>query len=134
MSKTATKKAALIAFGPATEALQGETAIAREPWEEGRSVKRRGNRLRDCRAQAKGGRKNVLERDYQLKLAMGFPPEHFTRMWSLLRLRTDSDFEEAQLCGECGQSGAALVGDRLLCLRCYSIRGSCCAEFDGDDG
>lgn len=28
---------------------------------------------------------NVLERDYQLKLAMGFPPEHFTRIGSLLR-------------------------------------------------
>src|SRR5438445_27616 len=29
---------------------------------------------------------NVLERDYQLKRAMGFPPETFTRIWSLLRL------------------------------------------------
>ena len=29
---------------------------------------------------------NVLERDYQLKLAMGFPPETFTRIWSLMRL------------------------------------------------
>lgn len=29
---------------------------------------------------------NVLERDYQLKLAMGFPPETFTRLWTLLRL------------------------------------------------
>jgi len=29
--------------------------------------------------------KNILERDYQLKLAMGFPPEHFTRIRSLLR-------------------------------------------------
>lgn len=28
---------------------------------------------------------NVLERDYQLKRAMGFPAEHFTRGWSLLR-------------------------------------------------
>ena len=28
---------------------------------------------------------NVLERDYQLKLAMGFGPEHFTRIRSLLR-------------------------------------------------
>jgi predicted TIM-barrel fold metal-dependent hydrolase len=28
---------------------------------------------------------NVLERDYQLKLAMGLPPEHFTRIWDLLR-------------------------------------------------
>ena len=30
---------------------------------------------------------NVLERDYQLKLAMGFPPEHFTRIHRLLRPR-----------------------------------------------
>jgi predicted TIM-barrel fold metal-dependent hydrolase len=29
---------------------------------------------------------NVLERDYQLKKAMGFPNETFTRIWSLLRL------------------------------------------------
>ena len=28
---------------------------------------------------------NVLERDYQLKRAMGFSPETFTRGWSLLR-------------------------------------------------
>src|SRR5262249_23913349 len=29
---------------------------------------------------------NVLERDFQLKRAMGFPPETFTRIWGLLRL------------------------------------------------
>ncbi|MGZ4963497.1 MAG: amidohydrolase family protein [Limisphaerales bacterium] len=29
---------------------------------------------------------NVLERDYQLKKAMGFPAASFTRIWSLLRL------------------------------------------------
>ena len=28
---------------------------------------------------------NILERDYRLKLAMGFPPEHFTRIAGLLR-------------------------------------------------
>jgi hypothetical protein len=28
---------------------------------------------------------NVLERDYQLKKSMGFPPETFTRIWQLLR-------------------------------------------------
>jgi hypothetical protein len=28
---------------------------------------------------------NILERDYQLKLAMGYPPETFTRIRSLLR-------------------------------------------------
>ena len=30
---------------------------------------------------------NVLERDYQLKVAAGFPPEHFTRIGKLLRPR-----------------------------------------------
>ena len=29
---------------------------------------------------------NVLERDYQFKRAMGFPPDTFTRLWGLLRL------------------------------------------------
>ena len=29
---------------------------------------------------------NVLERDYQLKVAMGFPPVVFTRIWEILRL------------------------------------------------
>lgn len=29
---------------------------------------------------------NVLDRDYQLKVAMGFPAETFTRLWDLLRL------------------------------------------------
>ena len=29
---------------------------------------------------------NVLERDYQLKRAMGFSSDHFTRIWRLLRL------------------------------------------------
>jgi hypothetical protein len=28
---------------------------------------------------------NVLEKDFQLKRAMGFPPDHFTRIYSLLR-------------------------------------------------
>jgi predicted TIM-barrel fold metal-dependent hydrolase len=31
---------------------------------------------------------NVLERDYQLKLAMGFGVDHFTRIRSLLRIGT----------------------------------------------
>ncbi|TAL00647.1 MAG: hypothetical protein EPO07_09420 [Verrucomicrobia bacterium] len=35
---------------------------------------------------AAGSNPNILERDYQLKRAMGFPPEHFTRIWKLLRL------------------------------------------------
>lgn len=38
----------------------------------------------DWRASAK--EPNVLERDYQLKVAMGFPREVFTRGWRLLRL------------------------------------------------
>jgi predicted TIM-barrel fold metal-dependent hydrolase len=29
---------------------------------------------------------NILERDYQLKVAMGFKPENFTRVTKLLRL------------------------------------------------
>jgi predicted TIM-barrel fold metal-dependent hydrolase len=33
---------------------------------------------------------NILERDYQLKVAMGFPAETFTRIWSLLRLPSSS--------------------------------------------
>ncbi len=37
------------------------------------------NDLRRCQ------RLSVLERDYQLKRAMGFPPEHFTRIHDLLR-------------------------------------------------
>lgn len=32
-----------------------------------------------------GRESNILERDYQLKKAMGFPAESFTRLWSLLR-------------------------------------------------
>ncbi len=31
------------------------------------------------------GDRNVLERDYQLKRAMGFPDETFTRIWNILR-------------------------------------------------
>lgn len=33
---------------------------------------------------------NVIERDYRLKVAMGFPEAHFTRIWSLLRLPKDA--------------------------------------------
>lgn len=42
---------------------------------------------------------NVLERDYQLKLAMGFPPETFTRAWKILRLgsRLDSALPQLQI-------------------------------------
>jgi hypothetical protein len=76
----------------------------------------------------------VLERDYRLKLAMGFPPEHFTRAWELLRQPLpDLVFDPSQHCAECNRSGAAVIGDRLLCADCYSARGSCCVEFEGDD-
>lgn len=33
---------------------------------------------------------NILERDYRLKLAMGFPPSSFTCIWKLLRLQNRS--------------------------------------------
>ena len=39
------------------------------------------------RVAAVSAHRNVLERDYQLKRAMGFTEEHFTRVNSLLRLR-----------------------------------------------
>lgn len=42
---------------------------------------------RDFRRSAGIG--NVMERDYQLKRAMGFPEEHFTRIHSLLRRSTN---------------------------------------------
>jgi hypothetical protein len=32
---------------------------------------------------------NIIERDYQLKVAMGFPAECFTRIRGILRLKTD---------------------------------------------
>lgn len=32
---------------------------------------------------------NILERDYQLKRALGFPDEVFTRVWNLMRLPAD---------------------------------------------
>lgn len=37
---------------------------------------------------------NILERDYQLKRAMGFPPETFTRIWDLLRPMEKAAVEE----------------------------------------
>jgi hypothetical protein len=36
---------------------------------------------------------NVLERDYQFKRAMGFPPEVFTRLWGLLRRKGEHSKE-----------------------------------------
>ena len=77
---------------------------------------------------------NVLERDYQLKIAMGFTPEHFTRAWSLMRLPAGSVPNDELTCEECGRLGATQIGARSLCVNCYSARGSCCSEFEGDDG
>jgi uncharacterized protein len=73
---------------------------------------------------------NVIERDYQLKVAMGFGPEHFTRVHSILRLpvKTRPGFDEAASCSECGAPGATVIGGRLLCMACYSVAGSCCHE------
>jgi hypothetical protein len=39
---------------------------------------------------------NPLERDYQLKLAMGFPAETFTRIWKLLRLERAPAFPSSR--------------------------------------
>jgi hypothetical protein len=36
-------------------------------------------------------------------------------------------------CSECGASGAFDFGHIKLCTRCYSEKGSCCAEFGKDD-
>jgi hypothetical protein len=41
-----------------------------------------------------------LERDFQLKKAMGFPAETFTRCWKLLRLEKR---------GACSASGSAIA-------------------------
>jgi len=40
---------------------------------------------------------NVLEKDYQLKLAMGFSPETFTRIWRLLRLPDSPNTSESRV-------------------------------------
>lgn len=36
-------------------------------------------------------------------------------------------------CDECGSFDAVAIGDRWLCERCYSEKGSCCPEFGKDD-
>ena len=41
-------------------------------------------------ARRAGAEKNLLERDYQLKVAMGFQPAVFTRVWEILRLGPNS--------------------------------------------
>jgi hypothetical protein len=60
---------------------------------------------------------NILERDYQLKRAMGFDEAHFTRVASLLR--------REKYCAECGKSGATDVAGNVLCVDCYAIAGTC---------
>lgn len=61
---------------------------------------------------------NVLERDYQIKRAMGFDDGHFTRVHSLMR-------NPPQICSECGKPDATEVGGRVLCVDCYAIAGTC---------
>lgn len=41
--------------------------------------------------------------------------------------------DRSTACDECGAFGAVAVGDRWLCERCYSEKGSCCPEFGKDD-
>jgi len=41
--------------------------------------------------------------------------------------------DRSATCEECGAFGAVAVGDRWLCERCYSEKGSCCPEFGKDD-
>ena len=36
-------------------------------------------------------------------------------------------------CDECGAHGAFTFDGVKLCFRCYSERGSCCADFGQDD-
>ncbi|OAI56999.1 hypothetical protein AYO49_00325 [Verrucomicrobiaceae bacterium SCGC AG-212-N21] len=36
-------------------------------------------------------------------------------------------------CEECGKLDAERIGDRVLCLDCYTGCGSCCSEFGKDD-
>ncbi len=61
---------------------------------------------------------NSLERDYQLKRAMGFDEGHFTRMHALLRKLPPH-------CSECGKADASEIGGRLLCIDCYALAGTC---------
>ncbi|HEU5070366.1 MAG TPA: hypothetical protein VFV96_08130 [Verrucomicrobiae bacterium] len=35
------------------------------------------------------------------------------------------------VCDQCGRFGALRVNERWLCEDCYSVCGSCCAEFEG---
>ncbi len=36
-------------------------------------------------------------------------------------------------CEHCGRFGAYRFATGYLCVECYAQRGSCCAEFGGDD-
>jgi hypothetical protein len=42
-------------------------------------------------------------------------------------------FDANATCTSCGQFGAYLLEGESLCAECYEKRGSCCAEFGGDD-
>ena len=61
---------------------------------------------------------NILERDYQLKRAMGFDDAHFTRVHGLLR-------KVPQFCTECGKPDSTEFAGRFLCIDCYSVAGTC---------
>jgi hypothetical protein len=41
--------------------------------------------------------------------------------------------DEPTVCDDCSRVGAYRLGDHVLCLDCYSNRGSCCPEFGQDD-
>jgi hypothetical protein len=36
-------------------------------------------------------------------------------------------------CEECGRPDAERIGDHLLCMDCYTLRGSCCQEFGREE-
>ena len=36
-------------------------------------------------------------------------------------------------CERCGKKETYRIGDHWLCPECYSLYGSCCLEFGGDD-
>jgi hypothetical protein len=42
-------------------------------------------------------------------------------------------FDAEATCDRCGRFGAFVIHEEKLCAECYELRGSCCAEFGGDD-
>ena len=46
------------------------------------------------------------------------------------RMSADGGAPSGSGCAECGRADAVKVGERWLCVECYSAAGSCCAgEF-----